>query len=219
MGNQWLTVPAEDYYVKRGTTCTLKFKGIDAPFNIMGQQLYKDYYVTHNFGEKASISWSPNGRKMRDDPMYEEDFKPVAVIKAELATWDAEDPEKTTMIISIVIALAVLGGMIAWAVVGKNNGTFTSTTMALIILGGVVAAGVAYFLATIIVYEMVTPGETYVQVEAGDQAISKVKASHVGIFSLLAFAVYKLTGKSEEKTTRTESVEETEEEVVSNYLM
>lgn len=219
MGDVWIHVPAESYYKKTGTTCKFIFKGIDAPFNIMGQALYMDYYVTHNFGENASIAWSPNGRKMREDPIEAADWKPTEMYKVELATWDAEDPEKMTMIISVILAAATLGGFIFWAVVGKNNGTFTSTTMALVIAGGLVAAGVVYFIATILVYEMLTPGETFKQTEDADVAIGKVKASHVGIFSLLAFAVYKLTGKSEEKATRTESVEETEEEVVSNYLM
>ena len=65
---------------------------------------------------------------------------------------------------------------------------------------------------------------TDVEVEDGDQAIIKVgkvtvKATHVGVFSLLAYAFYKLTGKKEEqKTTPVEAVEE-EEEVLSNYLM
>ena len=96
--------------------------------------------------------------------------------------------------------------------------------MALIIIGGVVGAGILFYFTLIHVYEKLTPGNTDVEVEDGDQAIIKVgkvtvKATHVGVFSLLAYAFYKLTGKKEEqKTTPVEAVEE-EEEVLSNYLM
>lgn len=146
------------------------------------------------------------------------------LIYVELATENAEDPEQTTMIIALVLAVAVLGGMVTWAVWGYLNDKFSGAIMALIIIGGIVGAGLIYFIALIFIYEAVTPGNTDVTTEDGDVAITKVgkvevKATHLGVFSLLAYAFYKLTGKKEEqKTAPVETVEE-EEEVLSNYLM
>ena len=36
----------------------MRFQPIDAPFNILGLPVYKDYYVTHNFSkDNASMSF------------------------------------------------------------------------------------------------------------------------------------------------------------------
>ena len=59
MGTQWLMVPPEDYYFKVGSKCEFRFKGIDAPFNILGMPVFRDYYVTHNYGgDEATMAFS-----------------------------------------------------------------------------------------------------------------------------------------------------------------
>jgi len=227
MGDVWLMVRPEDYYYKTGSQCAMRFQPIDAPFNILGLPVYKDYYVSHNFS-KDNASMSFQGLTNEIKPMPEDasefmDGKPD-LIKVTLATENAEDPEQTTLVVALILAVGVLVGMTIWAVWGFTNDKFSGGIMALIIIGGVVGAGLIFFLALIFVYEAVTPGNTDAEVEDGDQAIIKVgkvtvKATHVGVFSLLAYAFYKLTGKKEEqKTTPVEAVEE-EEEVLSNYLM
>ena len=227
MGEVWLMVRPEDYMVRRGSRCEFRFQAIDAPFNILGLPIYKDYYVTHNWSEdNASMSFQALTTEIKPQPDDAGDFMngKVDLITVELATQDAEDPERTTMIISLVIAAAVLGGMCTWAVWGYLNDKFNGVIMALIIIGGIVGAGLIYFIALIFVYEAVTPGNTDVEVEDGDQAIVsvgkvQVKATHVGVFSLLAYAFYKLTGKKEEQKTASAETDEEEEEVLSNYLI
>ena len=227
MGDVWLMVRPEDYQFKKGSQCEFRFRPIEAPFNILGLPIYKDYYVSHNWDdENASMSFQALTNEIKPQPEEAGDFMDGkrGLIYVELATENAENPEQTTMIIALVLAVAVLGGMVTWAVWGYLNDKFSGAIMALIIIGGVVGAGLIYFLALIFVYEAVTPGNTDVTTEDGDVAITKVgkvevKATHLGVFSLLAYAFYKLTGKKEEqKTAPAETVEE-EEEVLSNYLM
>jgi len=73
MGGQWLEVRPEDYvnFDKNANLCKFLFKGIDAPFNIVGLPLYIDYYVSHFWGqsdEGTSMSFSSNGRDIKAAP-------------------------------------------------------------------------------------------------------------------------------------------------------
>ena len=218
MGSTWLEIPPEDYYFKVGSNCEFRFKAIDAPFNILGMPAYRDYYVVHNFGENASISWNANGRKIKDAPIVEEDWSTKNRLEVTLATENAEDPEGTSLLIASILAVAVLAGGITVAIWGLNNNKFGAGIMVLIIVGSVVGAGVTFFLMYVIVFAASTPGNNELETEDADVAITKVSATHVGIFSLFAYAFYKFTGKKEEQAPRAAPVEEAEE-VVSNYLM
>ena len=42
---------------------------------------------------------------------------------------------------------------------------------------------------------VLNPGNVVWPVESGDQAIKKVSAANIGIFSLVSYALYKLFGK------------------------
>jgi hypothetical protein len=218
MGSTWLEIPPEDYYFKSGSNCEFRFKGIDAPFNILGMPAYRDYYVVHNFGENASMSWNANGRKIKDAPTVEEDWSTENVLAVNLATENVDDPEGTSFLIAGILAAAVLIGAVVVAVWGFSNDKFSAVIMALIIVGGIVGAGLTFFLMYVIVFAASTPGDNELEVKDADIAITNVSATHVGVFSLLAFAFYKLTGKKEEQAPRAATVEEADE-VVSNYLM
>ena len=60
------------------------------------------------------------------------------------------------------------------------------------------------------------PGNVVWPVESGDQAIKKVSAANIGIFSLVSYALYKLFGKknsSEKKEVKAAEESSTEAEV------
>ena len=61
MKNRWLTVNPNQYVIEKSyDLCQFRFKGVDAPFNIIGLALYEDYYVTHDWGSKpATMSFIP----------------------------------------------------------------------------------------------------------------------------------------------------------------
>jgi len=163
MGEVWLMVRPEDYMIRKGSRCEFRFQAIDAPFNILGLPIYKDYYVTHNWSEdNASMSFQALTTEVKPQPDDGSVFMngKVDLITVELATQDAEDPEGSTKIAALVIAVAVLGGMSFWAVWGYLNDKFNGVIMALIIIGGIVGAGIVYFIALIFVYEAVTPGNS-----------------------------------------------------------
>jgi len=57
----WLEIPDADYVREvegRSDLCTLKLRGIDAPFNVIGLPIFYDYYVTHNYGGEKGGSMS-----------------------------------------------------------------------------------------------------------------------------------------------------------------
>lgn len=51
LNNYWLQVKPDDYLKAEELTdiCSLKIKGINAPFNIMGMPAYIGYYIEHNW--------------------------------------------------------------------------------------------------------------------------------------------------------------------------
>ena len=60
----WLQIPREDYLVDisedgTGRNCKLRFRSIDAPFNIMGIPAFLGYYVTHDF-KAGTMSFAPH---------------------------------------------------------------------------------------------------------------------------------------------------------------
>ena len=65
------------------------------------------------------------------------------------------------------------------------------------------------------------PGNVVWPVESGDQAIKKVSAANIGIFSLVSYALYKLFGKknsSEKKEVVEESSAEAEVDELINSI-
>jgi len=62
----------------------------------------------------------------------------------------------------------------------------------LVILGGIVVAGVCFIIFFYIILAALTPGDNPGLVEDGDKAITKVNAANVTFFGLVSFALYKL---------------------------
>jgi len=62
------------------------------------------------------------------------------------------------------------------------------------------------------------PGNVVWPVESGDQAIKKVSATNIGIFSLISYTLYKLFGKKK-TTEKKEVVEESSAEAEVDELI
>ena len=60
LNNHWLQVKPDDYLKAEELTdiCSLKIKGINAPFNIMGMPAYIGYYIQHNW-KTGTITFAP----------------------------------------------------------------------------------------------------------------------------------------------------------------
>lgn len=60
LNGYWMQVKAADYIREESSkVCSLKIKGIDAPFNIMGMPAYIGYYIQHNW-DQGSMTISPH---------------------------------------------------------------------------------------------------------------------------------------------------------------
>jgi len=175
MGTAWLEIPPEDYYFKSGSQCEFRFKGLDAPFNVVGMPVYKDYYVTHNWGPEASMSFSPNGRKERGAPQDGTDWKPTELLKVELATENAEDPEGAAFLTALLVAGVIVIGGITVAIILQVNGTLNTGAMIGIIIGSLVVGAGAFFLLNWLLVDAYQPGNNPVTVKDGDEAITKVQ--------------------------------------------
>lgn len=87
--NMWLEVRPEDYMThdKATTTCKFAFKGIDAPFNIIGLPIYMDYYVSHFWNECeegsncSTMAFNSNGRGIKEAPTKLENFSTNNILK------------------------------------------------------------------------------------------------------------------------------------------
>ena len=55
MGEHWIEVLPEHYVDKVDGECVYKFRGVWAPFNILGMPAFLDYYVTHVWSESDDI--------------------------------------------------------------------------------------------------------------------------------------------------------------------
>lgn len=90
MNGVWLEVRADDYvtFDKGAGKCNFAFKGIDAPFNIVGLPVYLDYYVSHFWGNNGtSMAFSANGRDIKKQPeLVSESFATENVMNVQLAT-------------------------------------------------------------------------------------------------------------------------------------
>ena len=222
VGGQWLEARADDYmkFVKGSGRCDFHFRGIDAPFNILGHALYMDYYVTHSVGnDTTTMSFASNGRSIKDTPESVSDsFAPEKVMSAQLKTEDDPDAPFWALAIGIIFCAAVLGASIYYGIWGFTNDKFAVYVMVLIIVGGVIGSLIVGVVIFILVYDGLTPGISYESVEDADTAITKVNATNMTFFGLVSFAIYKMFGnKTEEK--KTEAVAEVEIEESANQLM
>lgn len=63
----YLQLSAKDYVEEvDADLCKLHVRPIDAPFNVLGTQLFLEYYVTHNYGAKPNMQWAPAKDSKKD---------------------------------------------------------------------------------------------------------------------------------------------------------
>ena len=86
--------------------------------------------------------------------------------------------------------------------------------------GGTCCSIILYFVVWRLMLLALLPGDVVWSVESGDQAIKKVSATNMGIFSLISFAIYKLFGKknTEKKEIAEEKSAETEVDELINSI-
>ena len=186
-----------DYYYEFGDLCIFKFKGIDAPFNIMGLPLFIDYYVTHswniNLFEPATMRFLPNGRDVK--PLPEKGELPSAerTLEVELATENEEDADSKALIVAVALGLLVIVGFSYLAVNAYSDQEIY--VKILIILGGIVVAGLVFIIAYWVLLDSFSPGNTPVTVNDSNDAITRVNAGHVTFASLVSYAAYKVFRK------------------------
>ena len=224
-GSQWLEITPQNYmyYVKDAGICNFYFRGIDAPFNIIGTPIYEDYYVSHfypsNFTNNATLmSFTSNGLESgKPTPeLVSEDFATEKTFNVKLATEDVEEADGIALIIGAVVIIGVITGITWYAIWGFTNDKFAVWVMILIIIGGLVVAVIVGIIIYFLAYAGLTPGENYHTVEDANVAITKVKASHVTIFGIVSFAAYKIFGGKKTEEKKTEALAEAVVEVEDN---
>jgi len=213
-------------YDKATKLCNILFRGIDAPFNIVGLPLFIDYYVTHNLGTnttKASMTFSKNGRDVKSAPSMVSDESAIIEksFNVQLASEDDPDAGITAFLIAVGVTILVIT-IITWVAISQfTENKMEAWVMGLVILGGVVAACIIGVIVFFLMLDSLTPGESYETVTDGEKAITKVYASRVTILGLVSFAAYKIFGKKNEETApkQAAAIEEESEEESANALM
>ena len=213
-------------YDKEAKNCNILFKGIDAPFNIIGLPVFMDYYVTHNLdsnGTNASMTFSQNGRSVKKAPVVSDpDFSYPKTLTVQTATEDDPDAIINAGLIAIGYTLLIIV-LVSWFAISQfTEDKLEAWVMGLVILGAVVAALIVGVIVFFLVLGALTPGESFETVEDGDKAIVKVTATRVTVLGLLSLVAYKFFGKKNEEAAPKQAAaieEESEEEEIANALM
>ena len=213
-------------YDKTANNCNILFKGIDAPFNIVGLPVFIDYYVTHNLmsnGTKASMTFTSNGRDVKKAPMIDSEAAFEKTLSVQLASEDDPDAMFTAGLIAIGVTILIITLVTWYAISQFTEDKLEAWVMGLVILGAVVAALIVGVIVFFIVLGELTPGESLETVEDGDKAIVKVTATRVTVLGLFSLAAYKFFGKKNEEAAPKQAAaieeESEEEEEIANALM
>ena len=81
------------------------------------------------------------------------------------------------------------------------------------------AALIVFIFTWWLILQILEPGNVVWPVENADSAITKVKATHIGIFGLISFALFKLCGKKKEEKKEVEAAEEVSAEAEVDELI
>lgn len=76
-----------------------------------------------------------------------------------------------------------------------KDGDKNTTTVVWSIVAGVLAAILIFFLLWLTIEELLLPGDKVRKVTPADEAIKRVKASHIAGISLVSYLAQKLCGK------------------------
>lgn len=220
----WLQVAKADYTVELSNgNCGFRFVSIDAPFNIIGMPVFIDYYVEHTFGPNASMNFSPNSRETKPAP--EKGNVPEQMLDFWLATQDVDDGELWALIIAVLVAATVLGILVWQAIVLMNDKTVEVYIGILIIVGGLVGAIIIFVILFWILLIAFFPGDNVGTVTPSDEAIVKVSAAHMSLFTAVSYIFYSAISRMKAMIEKNRAAApaptveaEDEPEVIANIL-
>ena len=159
----------------------------------MGMPIFVDYYVTHDYGEAASMNFSPHQRSKKMVP--EQATTPEQMLQIWLATQDVVNGELYALAIAAIVGIAIFGVAIWQGVLLMNNKTVEPYVGIFVVLGGLVAGLLIFGILWWILLIAFFPGESIGQVTPSDQAIIQVNAAHYSLLAAISYLFYAAVGK------------------------
>lgn len=194
-----------------GSTCELRIKSLNAPFNVIGTPGYLEYYVTHDWAE-GSVTFAPHSASSKS--ALTATTAPKKFFSTPLETENAEKGELWTFLTAFLISAAIFA---AWVVViifvFKKNLKYEVWILVLLGIGGAAVCTGLYFLFYWIFKKVFLPGNTYISVKDADEDPNVRSSAHYTVMALASYFAYKLFGAAcqkdkEEKSEKKEKVAE-----------
>lgn len=192
----WLQIPSDDYLSEDDDLCRLRIRPIEAPFNILGMPAYIGYYVTHNW-DQGYMTFAPHTSSNK--PALESGSVPKQALRIKYESENTPNGGVWSLAIALLLTicgLAVFGFML-WSYSDVN--AVETIEIAAWAAGGIVCAGIFFFIAYWLLNLVFTPGNVIWPVTPEDEAITKINASHVTVLGFLSLFFYKLCGKKQVK--------------------
>ena len=172
--------------------CQLRFRPIDAPFNIIGMPAMNGYYIQYNYGNDTSLKVSKHNSSGKS-AIQERTTPFMRSSGLDYATQNVAGGDKIAFWISFILAL---GFYVIWAIASHEVVIVIEAqsymVWALIMIGGFLLDYVTFLFMEWILLLILLPGDNVEDVDEAWNAIARVKATHMTFAGIGSFCAYKL---------------------------
>lgn len=218
-------VRPDDYVLRNdlNTVCKLRIRPIDAPFNVMGIPVYKDYNVVHDYLLDAMVFQQTNDvtSKAKVEPQAKQASK---VLPTAWATQNMPYGDIVAWVLTVgafgasiyyVTVTYVIPGYGEWGL-GK---TYASEGDYWLIVAGVyLGCCVGTVLSYYVAMGALWPGNNLETVIPASDAIAKVFSSKLTFVGFLSLVAYKICGKRAEPKAAVKSEQDVNVDKLINSL-